>query len=54
VPPARPDVIDRNFRGQPEPLVFERTLPWISEEQLGSRRVTIPMQEKAAQAEAAK
>jgi hypothetical protein len=53
VMPARPDIIDRAFGAQPRPLVFERTLPWISEEQLGSRRITIPMQETAAQAQPA-
>ena len=54
VMPARPDFIDRAFGAQPQPLVFERTLPWISEGQLGSRRITIPMQDKAAQAQPAK
>ena len=54
VQPARPDIFERNFGAQPEALVFERTLPWISEEQLGSRRITIPIQEKAAPAAPAK
>ncbi len=48
VGPARPDLIDRAFGHPPASLVFERSLPWISEEQLGSRRITIPMQERSA------
>ena len=31
---------------KPAPVVFERTLPWVSEQQLGSRRITISMPEK--------
>ncbi len=27
-------------------VVFERTLPWVSDQQLGSRRITISMPEK--------
>jgi hypothetical protein len=44
--PAHPDLIDRYWRLWPAPLTFERTLPWISEEQLGSRRITIAMHGK--------
>lgn len=44
--PARPDLVDRVLGEKPAPVVFERSLPWISEEQLGSRRITIPMPDK--------
>ena len=44
--PARPDLIDRVLTAKPAPVVFERTLPWVSEQQLGSRRITISMPEK--------
>jgi hypothetical protein len=44
--PAKPDLIDRLLGKNPPPVSFERTLPWISEQQLGSRRITIPMPEK--------
>jgi hypothetical protein len=44
--PAHPDLIDRYLRKSPDPVVFARTLPWVSEEQLGSRRITIAMHEK--------
>ena len=44
--PTRPDLVDRVFGGKPEPVVFERTLPWVSDQQLGSRRITISMPEK--------
>lgn len=47
--PTNPDLIDRLVRQIPDPLAFERSLPWISEEQLGSRRITIPMHEKGVQ-----
>jgi hypothetical protein len=45
--PADPDFVDRLLQRPPQPVAFARTLPWISEEQLGSRRITIPMHEKA-------
>jgi hypothetical protein len=45
--PAHPDLIDRYLAKAPEPVAFERTLPWVSEEQLGSRRITIAMREKS-------
>jgi hypothetical protein len=45
--PADPDFVDRLLQRPPQPVAFARTLPWISEEQLGSRRITIPMFEKA-------
>lgn len=44
--PARPDLIDRVLGTKPAPVTFERTLPWISEQQLGQRRITISMPEK--------
>jgi hypothetical protein len=44
--PSRPDVIERLLSAKVEPISFERTLPWISEQQLGSRRITISMPEK--------
>jgi hypothetical protein len=44
--PARPDFVDRVLGSKPAPIVFERTLPWVSEQQLGSRRITISMPEK--------
>lgn len=45
--PDNPSIIDRIFRqGDPAPLVFERTLPWISDQQLGMRRATIAMHAK--------
>jgi hypothetical protein len=56
--PARPDVIDSMLGTKPAPVVVERTLPWVSDQQLGSRRITISMPEKgwtavpAAQTEA--
>jgi len=45
--PARPDLIDNLFSSKPQPLVFERTLPWMSDQQLDQRRTTISMPEKA-------
>jgi hypothetical protein len=44
--PAKPDLIDRVLSKKPPPVAFERTLPWISDQQLGSRRITISMPEK--------
>jgi hypothetical protein len=48
--PAHPDIVDRYWNTPPEPVAFERSLPWISEEQLGQRRITIAMHEKKAAA----
>ncbi|HIE69443.1 MAG TPA: hypothetical protein EYP98_04370 [Planctomycetes bacterium] len=45
--PSRPDLLDRYWHHAPAPISFERSLPWISEEQLGSRRITIAMKMKA-------
>jgi hypothetical protein len=40
-------IIDRIFKhGDPEPLMFQRTLPWFSQQQLGVRRVSISMHAK--------
>lgn len=45
--PASPGVIDRLFKpAPPQPLVFTRTLPFISEQHLGFRRGTISMHAK--------
>jgi hypothetical protein len=45
--PAEPTLLDRIAgRTAPEPIVFAMTLPWISEQQLGSRRATIAMHAK--------
>jgi hypothetical protein len=46
--PAKPDLIDRYWRQRPAPIVFERALPWVSDEQLGARRITIAMYERTA------
>ena len=45
--PAKPGFLDSLWRKDPEPIKFERTLPWISDEQLGSRHVAIPMHDKS-------
>ena len=39
-------ILDRLWRKEPEPVTFEKTLPWISDEQLGSRHLAIPMHDK--------
>jgi hypothetical protein len=44
--PAHPGMIDSLLRREIEPISFQRTLPWISEEQLGMRRASIPMHDK--------
>lgn len=44
--PARPDLVERLLSKKIEPVGFERTLPWVSEQQLGSRRIAISMPEK--------
>ncbi len=44
--PARPDLVERLLGSKPAPITFERTLPWISEQQLEQRRITISMPEK--------
>ncbi|WP_072373684.1 hypothetical protein [Hyphomicrobium sp. NDB2Meth4] len=44
--PPRPDLVERLFASKVEPVVFERTLPWLSEQQLDQRRITISMPEK--------
>jgi hypothetical protein len=45
--PAHAEILDRLWRKEPEPVTFEKTLPWISDEQLGSRHLAIPMHDKA-------
>jgi hypothetical protein len=44
--PARPGLLDGLLRQEIPPISFERTLPWFSEQQLGMRRVAIPMHDK--------
>jgi hypothetical protein len=44
--PAHPEILDRLWRKEPEPVTFEKTLPWISEQQLDMRRLAIPMHDK--------
>jgi hypothetical protein len=44
--PVKPDLVDRLLGSKPAPVTFERTLPWVSEQQLGARRITIAMPEK--------
>ncbi|HEX2843227.1 hypothetical protein [Hyphomicrobium sp.] len=44
--PAYPGILDGLLRREIPPIAFERTLPWISEQQLGMRRATIPMHDK--------
>jgi hypothetical protein len=42
--PANPTWIEQWLRSPPpKPLVFTRTLPWLSEQQLGFRRISISM-----------
>ncbi len=45
--PSHPDVLDWLFHAKPKPIEFERTLPWISEQQLGFRRATIAMRDRS-------
>ncbi len=52
--PANPGFLDGLWRKEPEPITFEKTLPWISDEQLGMRHVAIPMQDKSWTATPAK
>ncbi len=44
--PANPDVFDRLWRSEPAPLTFEMTLPWLSDQQLGFRRIAVAMHQK--------
>ena len=44
--PGNPDLVDRLWRSEPQPLAFQMTLPWITEQQLGFRRATIAMHQK--------
>ena len=45
--PSDPSWLDRLIKiGTPAPLVFTRTLPWISDQQLGFRRATASMHAK--------
>lgn len=42
-----PRVIEWLLGTRPQPVAFERTLPWISEQQLSFRRMTISMHDRA-------
>ncbi|MBI1650346.1 hypothetical protein [Hyphomicrobium sulfonivorans] len=42
----RPDFIDKLFTNAVEPVVFERTLPWYSDQMLSMRRQAISMPER--------
>ncbi|WP_295558833.1 hypothetical protein [uncultured Hyphomicrobium sp.] len=44
--PAHPGWLDGVLRKDIPAISFDRTLPWFSEQQLGMRRITIPMHEK--------
>jgi hypothetical protein len=44
--PAHPGLLDSFINRDIPPVSFERTLPWFSEQQLGQRRITIPMHDK--------
>jgi hypothetical protein len=44
--PAHPDLIDLRLRKPPDPVVFAHMLPWVSQEQPGSRRNTIARHDK--------
>lgn len=39
--PRQPDLIDRVLGDEPAPVVFERMLPWLSDQQLDDRQVAI-------------
>lgn len=45
--PKDPGVIDGVLRKDPAPIRFDKTLPWISDQQLGMRRATIAMHDKS-------
>lgn len=45
--PAHPGFIEGLWRTEPAPVTFEKTLPWISDQQLDSRRAQIPMHDKS-------
>jgi hypothetical protein len=45
--PPPSSFVDRLFKhGDPDPIVFSRTLPWFSQQQLGFRRAAISMNAK--------
>lgn len=47
VKPDTWDVLSWIWRTEPQPLVFTRTLPWYSYQQLGARRTAIAMKDPA-------
>jgi hypothetical protein len=44
--PTAPDIIDRLWRTEPQPLSFEMTMPWISDQHLDFRRGSTAMHQK--------
>lgn len=44
--PANPGLLESFINRDIPPISFERTLPWFSDQQLGMRRVAIPMHDK--------
>jgi hypothetical protein len=44
--PSDPDLLDQYLRKEPQPVGFELTLPWFSEQQLNFRRASIAMHQK--------
>src|SRR5262249_14372310 len=45
--PQDPDLMDRLVRKTPSRVAFERTLRWIPDQQLGNRRIAIPMNDRS-------
>jgi hypothetical protein len=45
VKPGKYDVLSWIWRTDPQPIAFNRTLPWYSQQQLGFRRLAIAMNE---------
>ena len=45
--PGGPRAISWLLGAEPQPLLFERTLPWLSEQSLSLRRLTISMHDKS-------
>jgi hypothetical protein len=45
--PTHPGILEGMWRKEPQPIIFEKTLPWISDQQLDMRRATIPMHDKS-------
>ena len=45
VKPPKSDLVSWFWRGEPTPIQFTRNLPWISDQQLEARRLSIAMKE---------